>query len=168
MRIRQVRPEFWSDETMAALSPAIRLFYIGLWNIADDAGWIEWRVPRIGAVLFPYEPVRRRSRDIEAWSEALSEAGRLVIWPCGCAQVPTLSKHQRVTGKQSFTVMDVHKQHQVLTAKQSVLTDSPVTLGNVTERRSLSQDELTAYREREDEADRAKLRATRSLTGRPA
>jgi hypothetical protein len=151
---------------MAALSPAVRLFYIGLWNIADDAGWIEWRVPRIGAVLFPYESVKRRSRDIEAWSLALVESGRLVIWPCGCAQVPTLSRHQRVTGKQSYTVMDSHKKHQALMAKQSSLTDSPVTLGNGTERNVMTREELAAYREREDEADREKVRASRSLAGR--
>lgn len=161
-----MRPEFWSDETMAALSPAVRLFYIGLWNIADDAGWIEWRVPRIGAVLFPYEPVKRRSRDIEAWAAALVESGRLVLYQCGCAQVPTLSRHQRVTGKQSFTALEAHGKHPSLIGKQEPLSDSPVTLGNGTERMSMSQADLAAYREREDAAAREKLRAHRSLTGK--
>lgn len=163
-----MRPEFWSDETMAGLPPAVRLFYIGLWNIADDAGFIEWRVPRIGAMLFPYESVKRRTRDIGSWSESLVTAGRLFLWPCGCGEVPTLSRHQRVTGKQSFTVMEVHKKHQALITKQSSLSDSPVTLGNVTERTPLSQEELAAYREREDEADRQKHRAIRQLAGKPS
>ena len=163
-----MRPEFWSDETMAALAPAVRLFYIGLWNIADDAGWMEWRVPRIGAVLFPYEHVKRRSRDIEAWSLALVTAGRLVIHECGCAQVPTLSRHQRVTGKQSFTALEAHGKHSPLTGKRSSLSDSPVTLGNVTERTSLSMEQLTELRAREDDADRAKLHAHRRLAGKSA
>jgi hypothetical protein len=168
MRIRQVRPEFWSDETMAALPPAVRLFYIGLWNMADDAGWIEWRVPRIGAVLFPYESVRRRTRDIESWSAALSDAGRLVLYGCGCAQVPTLSRHQRVTGKQSFTALDAHKKHPSLIGKQPPLTDSPVTLGNVTERNVLTTQELHDLRDSEDEVDREKVRAHRRLAGHTA
>lgn len=106
-----MRPEFWTDERMAGLSPAVRLFYIGLWNVADDLGWMEWRPARIGAVLFPYESPKRRQRDIETWATALTEAGRLVVHDCGCAQVPTLSKHQRVSGKQSFTAFDAHKGH---------------------------------------------------------
>ncbi len=161
-----MRPEFWSDETMAGLAPSVRLFYIGLWNIADDAGWIEWRVPRIGAVLFPYESVKRRSRDIEVWAASLIDAGRLILHSCGCAQVPTLSRHQRVTGKQSFTVMDVHKQHQVLIGKRSLLTDSPVTVGNGTERMTMTKEDLDAYREQEDEADRQRMRTSRQLSGK--
>jgi hypothetical protein len=157
VRIRQVRPEFWTDEVMAALAPAVRLFYIGLWNIADDAGWMEWRVSRIGAVLFPYESSKRRERDIAAWSDRLVEAGRLVIHPCGCAVIPTLSKHQRVTGKQSFTALDAHGKHKPLTSKQSSLSDSPVTERNVEERTVMSIDELQRLRDAEDEADRTKL-----------
>lgn len=163
MRIRQVRPEFWTDETMAALSPAVRLFYIGLWNVADDAGWMEWRPSRIGAVLFPYESAKRRQRDIDAWSEALSAAGRLVIHECGCAQIPTLPRHQRITGKQSFGALEGHKPHLLLTDKRAPLTDSPVTERNGRERNGMSADELMATRDAEDRADIAKLDAARSL-----
>lgn len=163
MRIRQVRPEFWADETMAGLSPAVRLFYIGLWNIADDAGWIEWRIPRIGAVLFPYETVRRRTRDIESWAIALTDAGRLVLYPCGCAQVPTLSRHQRVTGKQSFTALEAHNKHLSLIGKQSPLSGSPVTLGNGTERMTVEQ--LHSLRVAEDDIDRQRLEAHAQLKG---
>ena len=165
MRIRQVRPEFWTDETMAALPAPVRLFYIGLWNIADDAGWIEWRPSRIGAVLFPYETPRRRERDIDTWSARLVEAGRLRLYPCGCGDIPTLSKHQRVTGKQSFVTFDVHKTHRVLSGKQSPLSDSPVTLGNVTERNGISPDELHAYREADDAIELERAKTHRRLRG---
>jgi hypothetical protein len=159
MRIRQVRPEFWTDEVIAALPIPARFFYIGLWNVADDAGWMEWRVSRIGAVLFPYEPTRRRERDIGTWSAMLVEAGRLIVHPCGCAVIPTLPKHQRVTGKQSFSALEAHGKHQVLTDKQSPLSDSPVTERNVKERNVLTVEGLAALRDAEDEADRQKLRA---------
>lgn len=163
MRIRQVRPEFWTDETMAALAPAVRLFYIGLWNVADDAGWMEWRPSRIGAVLFPYEHPKKRERDIGVWSASLSLVGRLVLHDCGCGHIPTLSKHQRVTGKQSFQAFDVHKPHMVLSGKRSLLSDSPVTERYVTERNGMSTDELMATRDAEDRVESLKLVATGKL-----
>jgi hypothetical protein len=189
MRIRQVRPEFWSDETLAALPLGARLFYIGLWGVADDAGWMEWRPVRIGALLFPYETAKRRQRDIDTWTERLVISGRLVLYDCGCAQIPTLSRHQRVTGKQNFTNQETHTKHRVhkqapLTGKQEPLsgstqplsvrgkhqplTDSPVTLGNGTEGNVLTVDELHSLRNAEDEADREKLKASRHLRGVPA
>lgn len=163
MRIRQVRPEFWTDETMAALPPAVRLFYIGLWNVADDAGWMEWRPSRIGAVLFPYETPRRREREIAAWSEALSGVGRLVIHPCDCAHIPTLTRHQRVAGKQSFVAFDAHSKHLVAVRGYLPLSGSPVELGRVEERNGMSTDELKATRDAEDAADRRKMNAILEL-----
>ena len=140
MRIRQVRPEFWTDPTIGRLPIAARHFYIGLWNVADDGGWLSWAPSELGALLFPYETPTRRERDIEKWGKALMDAGRLILHPCGCAEVPTLPKHQRISGKLSYTQRDKHQRHtqdhldkqSPLSDKQSPLSDSPVTLGNVT------------------------------------
>ena len=60
MRIRQVKPSFWSDSVLARLPERSRLFYIGLWMIADDAGWFRADVPEIANELYGYEPARRR------------------------------------------------------------------------------------------------------------
>jgi hypothetical protein len=128
MRIRQVRPEFWSDETLAALPDAARLFYIGLWNISDDAGWLEWRPSHIGALLYPFRQVARRERDISGWSRLLSEDGRLKIYECGCAEIPTLPRHQRVAGKPAYSVRDRHFGRHLLL---SVRTDSHVEVSRV-------------------------------------
>lgn len=138
MRIRQVRPEFWSDEIVAALPDGARLFYIGLWNVADDAGWLEWRPSRIGALLYPYESARRRESNITAWALRLTDKARLVIHECGCAVIPTLPKHQRISGTQSFTIRDLHHhKHVVAPNGYPSLSDSPVTLSNVTERNGM-------------------------------
>lgn len=127
MRIRQVRPEFFTDSTIAALSPAVRLTYIGLWVVADDAGWLRWDVPQIGAVLYPFESVRHREKNLASAKEALEGAGRLILHDCGCAQIPTLPRHQRISGKQSFSAREAHGKHRPL-------SDSPVTVGNGRER----------------------------------
>lgn len=108
MRIRQVRPEFWSDALVAAMPPAVRLFYIGLWCVADDYGWLRWNEAEIAAQLFPYAAPKRRLIDVHAWTETLTETGRLVRFRCGCAQIPTLMRHQVNGGKKSGTYRDKH------------------------------------------------------------
>ena len=133
-----MRPEYWSDEIVAAMTDGARLFYIGLWNVADDAGWLEWRPSRIGALLYPYESAKRRETSIANWTAQLVERGRLVIEECGCAVIPTLPKHQRIAGKQSFTVRDSHRaKHLVAPNGYQPPTDSPVYVEerNVEERR---------------------------------
>ena len=133
-----MRPEFWSDPVMGRLPYPCRLFYIGLWNVADDGGYMDWDPEGIGAVLLPYEAPAKRVRLIGDWAEQLVTARRLVILDCGCAVVPTLPKHQRITGKQSFAVRERHDRghgkQSPLTDKQSLLSDSPGTLGNGRER----------------------------------
>jgi hypothetical protein len=132
MRIRQVRPEFWTDETLAVLPDAVRLFYIGLWNVADDAGWIEWQPRRIGALLYPYRTARRRERDVEAWAQLLVEDGRLLLLTCGCGHIPTLTRHQKIGGNRAYPARDEHfNKHRVDTESIQVRTSPPVTLGNV-------------------------------------
>ncbi len=126
MRIRQVKPAFWSDPTIADVSYPARLFYIGLWCVADDAGYIEWRPAEIGALLFPYETPKARMKHMATWTTELYEAGRIIVSDCGCVIIPTLPKHQRISGKQSFHNRDRHQNaHHMLTGKQSSLTDRP-------------------------------------------
>lgn len=154
MRIRQVRPEFFTDATMAALPAEVRLTYIGLWIVADDAGYLKWDIGQIGAVLFPYEPVKRRERHLAISADKLEAAGRLVRYECGCALIPTLSRHQRVTGKISTTAKDAHGKHLPLTGKHVV---APVMVGNgngrerngsgtVVAREETSDDEVSEFR----------------------
>ena len=111
MRIRQIRPEFFTDPVTAHLSPAVQVTYIGLWCVADDAGWLVWDVPQLGALLSPYKSVRVRERAIEQAGAVLVEAGRLVLKECGCAHIPTLTDHQRIGGNKSFPVRDAHRVH---------------------------------------------------------
>ena len=134
MRIRQVKPAFWTDAKVAKLSYPTRLFYIGLWCIADDAGWLAWDPEQVGAELFPYETPGRRLRHVERWCGELVEAGRLVIHDCGCAVMATMPTHQRISGKQSFGARDRHQRHvvkhEVAERGSQVLSDSPGRVGN--------------------------------------
>ncbi len=54
-RKRIIDPEFWSDEEIGQWSFAARLFYIGLWNFADDSGRFKSANELLKAQIFPYE-----------------------------------------------------------------------------------------------------------------
>ena len=115
MRIRQVRPEFFTDPVTAHLSPSVQVTYIGLWCVCDDAGWLDWDVPQIGAVLYPYKSVRAREALILRAAAELTAAGRLSVLECGCARIPTLMAHQKIGGTKSYTAREKHEKHDVQT-----------------------------------------------------
>ena len=54
-RKRIIDPEFWSDEEIGQWSFAARLFYIGLWNFADDKGRFKAANALLKAQIFPYD-----------------------------------------------------------------------------------------------------------------
>lgn len=108
MRIRSIKPEFWQDADLAELPDTVRLFYVGTWQLADDAGWMRWDVAEIGHMLYGYQPRRRRERWIVDRARVLEEAGKLRILPCGHAVVPNLDRHQKLGGRPVFTVRDAH------------------------------------------------------------
>jgi hypothetical protein len=55
MRIRSIKPEFWTSEDIAALDWDARLIFIGLWSYVDDNGVGRDVEKLILADLFPLE-----------------------------------------------------------------------------------------------------------------
>lgn len=49
MRYRRIKHDFWSDGKILALSDAAALFFIGLWNQADDEGRLLFDISEIEA-----------------------------------------------------------------------------------------------------------------------
>ncbi len=56
-RIRTIKPEFFTDETIAQLPPLYRLAFAGLWCQADKAGRLEDRPARLKVMILPYDDV---------------------------------------------------------------------------------------------------------------
>lgn len=56
-RIRTLKPEFWTDEKIVELSPWARLLFIGLWNLCDDHGRMEYSPKRIKLQIFPADKI---------------------------------------------------------------------------------------------------------------
>jgi hypothetical protein len=74
-RIRTVKPEFWSDGDMLKLSRDSRLFYIGLWNFADDNGVLEYDTVSLKARIFPVDRI-----DITKLLEELEGIGKILVY----------------------------------------------------------------------------------------
>lgn len=68
-RKRMIDPEFWSDEEIGQWSFAARLFYIGLWNFADDEGRFKAHDTLTKGQIFPYDgknvSMKRLRKEIE-------------------------------------------------------------------------------------------------------
>lgn len=95
---------------MASLAEPTRLFYIGLWGIADDAGWLDDSVAEIAGELYRYEGLKHREVRVAHMIEQLIEANRIVRHECGHLEVPRLAEHQHLAGamKQVRTTMNEH------------------------------------------------------------
>lgn len=93
-RIRSVKPEFWIDEKVVEMGLAARLLFIGLWNFADDQGYIDDKPRRIKMQVFPGDDF-----DVDPLLDELVAAGLLVRYdsPVGpVLHVRNWDKHQKV------------------------------------------------------------------------
>lgn len=70
-RIRTIKPEYWTDDKIVDLpDPLTKLLFIGMWNFADDDGYIEASVRRLKRLIFP-----DNNYDVEKAVRALIAAG---------------------------------------------------------------------------------------------
>ena len=112
-RIRQIKPSWFLDKALRRGTNAdAREFYIGLWMLADDAGYLVWDVERIAAELYPYNAAQSRERHVISWANALMaldpENPHLIVWDCGHARVPKMPDHQRIAGNRTLSVRRIH------------------------------------------------------------
>jgi len=109
MRTRLMRPTFWADQTIASLPVAVRLTFVGLWGLSDDAGFFEWRPGEIAAELYRWDPVKARQRHVEAHLASLAEAGPVQQLPCGRhGLIPSMPKHRIQSGRHTFGTREEH------------------------------------------------------------
>ena len=102
MRIRSIKPEFWSSPDIAALSDADRLLFIGLWSYVDDHGRGRDDVALIVAALYPHDMVASPLDTVAKVRDGLarlSEANLILRYAVASRTyflVTGWSKHQRV------------------------------------------------------------------------
>lgn len=167
-RIRQIKPSWFLDkELRRGTSADAREFYIGLWMIADDEGYLVWDVERIGAELYPYDGVARRERNVESWAKSLEtlnpETPHLRVYSCGHASVPKMKAHQRIAGNRTTTIRDRHRDAcrdvrsrvEPLVATSSHGIGRVGNVGNGTSREATLPDGSLAQSEWQAKVDRA-------------
>jgi hypothetical protein len=100
MRIRSIRPEFWSSEDVAAMSWDTRLVFIGLWSYVDDNGVGRDLERLITTALFPLDgDLPESSRRVTGALRHLSDHGqitRYVVDGKAYLHISSWSKHQRI------------------------------------------------------------------------
>lgn len=95
-RSRIVKPEFFIDQKVGALTPTARLLYIGMWCFADDSGYYENCCPRIKAQVFPYDTMS--PSEVEQLLAELECAGLVAVFgnERQWGWIPTFTAHQTV------------------------------------------------------------------------
>lgn len=99
MRIRTIKPGFFTHEEIAELSPLARILFIGLWCMADVAGRLEDRPKRIKIEILPYDKA-----DADALLNEIQGRGfieRYAVAGVRVIQVKNFEKHQRISGKEA-------------------------------------------------------------------
>lgn len=138
MRIRQVKPSFFKDAHIAAMAPAVRLTYIGLWMLADDAGYYRWDVAEAGLELYGYDSRTKREKVVAAHLDELVAGGRVVrladpkygYEACDHIYIPTLTDHQRFGGP-TKRVTTYQREHATCPRIPADTRESPPIPGTV-------------------------------------
>lgn len=104
-RIRTIKPEFWTDETIVRLPFEARLLFIGMWNFADDSGAIEYSPDRLRLQILPADS----SCDIGALIDLLEAAGLISYWVdeqgTQALSINKWAKHQKIDNPSRKTVI---------------------------------------------------------------
>lgn len=122
-RIRTIKPEFWTDEKVVQLPFRARLFFIGMWNFADDDGRLLNEPERLKMQIFPGDSV-----DVEALVDLLSAAEMIEVYALADGRsviaIPNFARHQKISHA-SPSRLDIkrgRKQAVPATVRQAVAT----------------------------------------------
>lgn len=112
-RIRSIKPEFWSDDTVTECSLSARLLFIGTWNFADDAGNLDRSAKQIKTRVFPIDSI-----DCEPLIQELIEHGLLIEYSVEGKKylhIPGFADHQLINRPSKPVVPGYVKPQGVLT-----------------------------------------------------
>lgn len=105
-RIRTVKPEFWTDETLAELTRDVRLLFLGLLNHVDDEGRCVDNEKLVKAAVFPLDD-DVDSTIVRRWLDELSTTRRVVLYEVAgrrYLQVANFKKHQKIDRPKTSTI----------------------------------------------------------------
>jgi len=92
-RIRYIHPDFFTDDKLADAPPLHRIFFAGLWGLADKAGRLEDRPKQIKVKILPYD-----DGDGDKILDDLHQRGFVIRYEangCKYIQIRGFAKYQR-------------------------------------------------------------------------
>ncbi len=103
MRVRDLKPGFFTNEDLGALPPLARLLFAGLWCLADCLGRLEDRPLRIKVSILPYDDC-----NVDELLSRLRDAkfiSRYVVADQKYIQINTFRKHQHPHPKEAASAI---------------------------------------------------------------
>lgn len=97
-RIRTVKPEFFTSESVLAVTPLARLFFIGLWCEADREGRLKWKPKTLKFRYLPADKV-----DIEKLCNELESEGMIQTYTVegvDYCEIPSFGSHQVINNRE--------------------------------------------------------------------
>lgn len=133
-RIRSIKPEFFTSETLASVSRDSRLLFIGLWPIADDYGCLLDIPRRILGDVFPHDKDLTDTH-IEAMLVDLSAACLIVRHRLNKMAIIAIcgwDEHQRVDRPGKVRICTENERQEALSRvpRETVASVSMLDLGS--------------------------------------
>lgn len=147
-RIRTVKPEFFTSETMAQCGPWARLLAIGLMQRADSHGRMKWVPRQILGDVFPWD----EDVELAPLADELEACGFLRRYEANgskYADIPSFRAHQRLSGKEA----EADSQHPPHPLEAMVKQGGSVEVFPVKHRESQEREREQGTGNREAECD---------------
>ena len=97
-RIRTVKPEFFTSESVLSVTPLARLFFIGLWCEADREGRLKWKPKTLKFRYLPGDSV-----NIEKLCAELESEGMIITYSIDdidYCEIPGFKTHQVINNRE--------------------------------------------------------------------
>lgn len=115
-RARNIKPGFFTNDTLADIPALGRLLFIGLWTLADREGRLEDRHRRIKAEVLPYDDC-----DVDSLLNDLQLHGfitRYVVGENEFIQILNFTKHQNPHVKEAASQIPEMVEHSTSTVQE--------------------------------------------------
>lgn len=97
-RIRTIKPEFFTSESVCSVSPLARLFFIGLWCESDKEGRLKWKPKTLKFRYLPADNV-----EVSELSKELEDEGMILIYSVDgteYCEIPAFKSHQVINNRE--------------------------------------------------------------------
>lgn len=108
-RIRTIKPEFFTSESVLSISPLARLFFVGLWCEADREGRLKWKPKTLKFRYLPADSV-----NIEKLCSELESENMIVTYAIDgvdYCEIPGFKSHQVINNRERVSEIPPRDDH---------------------------------------------------------